>query len=245
MKTYAISDLHGCFDIYEQVSAFLGPNDKVFCLGDCTDRGPEPWRTLRAVIKDKRFEYLLGNHEDMLLQALTDTFSDYTDDTYGQLYKNGGKQTHDECLTDPEVVGIFRYMQHFPTKHLYKNANGVDVYLSHSGLYSPLCENPNAHDLMWSRGHFANEMPEGKYVVVHGHTPIQYMSQMFLKKSPYAPVGVVPPNFFEKISAETDMPALIYANGHKINIDLGTYKSGRSVLLDLDTFEQFIFTCKV
>ncbi len=39
MKHYAISDLHGCYNIYEQVCAILEPDDIVYFLGDACDRG--------------------------------------------------------------------------------------------------------------------------------------------------------------------------------------------------------------
>ena len=40
MATYAISDLHGRMDLFRQVKEFLQPEDVVYVLGDCGDRGP-------------------------------------------------------------------------------------------------------------------------------------------------------------------------------------------------------------
>ena len=66
MARYAVSDLHGHLEIYKQIKAMLKPGDIVYCLGDCGDRGPRPWETIKAVYEDPQFIYLKGNHEDML-----------------------------------------------------------------------------------------------------------------------------------------------------------------------------------
>lgn len=39
MSIYAVSDLHGCLDIYYKIKKLLKSEDKVYCLGDCGDRG--------------------------------------------------------------------------------------------------------------------------------------------------------------------------------------------------------------
>lgn len=35
MSIYAVSDLHGMYELYQKISDFLKPEDKVYCLGDC------------------------------------------------------------------------------------------------------------------------------------------------------------------------------------------------------------------
>lgn len=65
VSVYAISDLHGMLCLYQEVKKFLKPEDKVYCLGDCGDRGPDPWETIKAVAADPQFIYIKGNHEDM------------------------------------------------------------------------------------------------------------------------------------------------------------------------------------
>lgn len=35
MSMYVCSDLHGMYDIYEQILDYIKPEDKVICLGDC------------------------------------------------------------------------------------------------------------------------------------------------------------------------------------------------------------------
>ena len=69
MSTYAISDVHGCFDQLRQLLDVVSPtsDDEVWMLGDLLDRGPQSaealvWATTEA---PGNFHFLLGNHEDM------------------------------------------------------------------------------------------------------------------------------------------------------------------------------------
>ena len=57
MSVYAVSDLHGYLDNYYKIKKMLKPEDKVFCLGDCGDRGPDSWATIKAVYQDPQFIY--------------------------------------------------------------------------------------------------------------------------------------------------------------------------------------------
>ena len=44
MATFALSDIHGHYEIYEKVKAMLKPEDIVYFLGDAGDRGPDSWK---------------------------------------------------------------------------------------------------------------------------------------------------------------------------------------------------------
>ena len=65
------------------------------------------------------------------------------------------------------------------------------------------------------------------YIIIHGHTPVFYHRGHDSMKEI---LNHVYPEF--------------YANGHKINIDMGTHYTKTCALLDLDTFEYHIFTTK-
>lgn len=69
MNRYAVSDLHGQLDLYKQIKEYINNDDVLYVLGDCNDRGPQPWSTLKAVIDDPQCILLMGNHEHMLWQA--------------------------------------------------------------------------------------------------------------------------------------------------------------------------------
>lgn len=70
---YVMSDVHGCEaryrDILRQIR--LTAEDRLYILGDVIDRHPGGLHILRHTMKDPRITLLLGNHERMMLEALT------------------------------------------------------------------------------------------------------------------------------------------------------------------------------
>ena len=50
MARYACSDLHGRYDLAEQVIAHLNPSDTLYFLGDAIDRGPSSWDALMLLL---------------------------------------------------------------------------------------------------------------------------------------------------------------------------------------------------
>lgn len=68
-----VGDIHGCFSLLEQLLAAIGfdaSHDRVFCVGDLIDRGPENERASSFLAADW-FVSVRGNHEQMCLAALT------------------------------------------------------------------------------------------------------------------------------------------------------------------------------
>lgn len=66
---YFVGDLHGCLSqFYDKLAKvdFNFDNDRVFCVGDLIDRGPDSEKCLRLIEKDWFFS-IKGNHEDMML----------------------------------------------------------------------------------------------------------------------------------------------------------------------------------
>ncbi|OWK40334.1 metallophosphoesterase family protein [Fimbriiglobus ruber] len=77
-RTIAIGDIHGC---HRALTALIGaidpgPEDTVVTLGDYIDRGPHSHLVLNQLIalaRRCRLVPLLGNHEELLLDALRDS----------------------------------------------------------------------------------------------------------------------------------------------------------------------------
>lgn len=72
-KDYVVGDLHGCFDLLEQLLAhvcFDTNTDRLFSVGDLIDRGPDSLRCLR-LLTEPWFYAVQGNHELMMLDFLT------------------------------------------------------------------------------------------------------------------------------------------------------------------------------
>lgn len=72
-STYVCSDLHGEFPAYKAIIKQLKKNDKLYILGDVIDRGPDGIKILQDIMKRKdkgQVEFLIGNHELMMIQSL-------------------------------------------------------------------------------------------------------------------------------------------------------------------------------
>ena len=228
MAVYACSDLHGRLDLVHKIQQFLKPDDIVYFLGDAGDRGPEPWKTIKAIAKDKRFIYLKGNHEDMLIKAMEDEIrEECRGRNYTLLVYNGGGDTFLQWQQEEQRVGWWHYLKYLPTYKKYINKSGVTIHLSHAGF------NPQEHDtipededLFWDREHFLTEHPifEDNEMCVHGHTPIPLLIQETTWRDESAPQWLG--------------NAYWYGDAHKIDLDCGSWYTGRTILLDLDTFEE-------
>lgn len=226
-NTYCCSDLHGMYDLYRQINEFILPEDKVICLGDCGDRGPRGWRIITEVINNPQWEYLKGNHEDMLAKAiLTYDFNDYGYSAeYELLMYNGGSPTYrswEQSTCWDKSWG--KRLKDLPYRKIYTNPEGKIIHLSHAG-YNPSPLKPLTEKLcLWDRNHINYSVPwrgkENEYVV-HGHTP-----QVLAHKGRTHP---------ELLTSER------YAEGHKINLDCASWYTGAAILFNLDTFEEHLF----
>lgn len=230
MATYACSDLHGRLDLLKQIQSFLKPEDKVYYLGDAGDRGPEPWKTIKEIAADNRFIYIKGNHEDMLVKAMEDYIKyEHIGQAFALLAQNGGEETFLQWNQEEQKTGWYSYLRKLPTYFIYTNPQGCKIYLSHAG-FNPMQDDaiPNDDDLLWDREHFLVREPKfnSNELVVHGHTPI--------------------PTLFARTHWDNEKfqwmgEAYWYANDHKVDLDCGSVVTGRTVLLDLDTFDEQIF----
>ena len=228
MSVYALGDLHGRLDILREVQKIIGEEDKVFFLGDAGDRGPNPWETIKAVIDDERFVYLMGNHEDMLIDAYNMSKKiGHTDHPEGlHLYKNGGELTLRQALDDPKGEAYINILCNLPYWDMYQNESGIACLLSHAGWTMSNYSSPSEFDLIWNRDHFWDPWDENNYphvISIHGHTPIPHMWVQFA-----TPQG------------EQETGAFWYCDNHKICIDSGAYATDIAILLNLDTFDEII-----
>jgi len=76
MRTLAIGDIHGCHVALETVlkHVCVRPTDTVVILGDVIDRGPGTRQVIETLIELSRacsFVFVMGNHEEMFLDSLT------------------------------------------------------------------------------------------------------------------------------------------------------------------------------
>lgn len=224
MSRYAISDLHGRYDLLEKIKAFLKPEDTVYVLGDCGDRGPDSWKVIEEVRYNPQFVYLKGNHEDMLVNAMRGDFL--------LSFMNGGKTTLDQwkiiTFSDPEWA---HYLDNLPVQIDFTNDNGQQIILTHAGFTPRDNSKLKEDDLLWDRYHFDEAWDEAynNTFIIHGHTPICYLN-----------------HYMWDAPDEEFRGAFWYCadeNGkyHKCDLDCGAVVTGCAVMLNLDTFEEHLF----
>ena len=224
-RVFACSDLHGMYQLYEQICNFLNPDDRVIFLGDAADRGVQGWKLIKAIKENPQWTSLMGNHEDMLLEAMDEEVNEYYGDAAYLLYSNGGYETLEGWRMEGCDRKWITYLARLPLMEQYTNKDGKSIFLTHAGFtpgvdgehFQPL----DSTRLYWDREHIYDKWVCGDAIIVHGHTPI--------------------PSLCRHIGADRKDGALWYCDGHKCCIDNGSFATGKACLLDLDTFEEFVF----
>lgn len=215
MGVFAISDLHGNWELWAQVRAFLKPEDTLYVLGDAADRGPDGWAIIKDILETPNVKYLLGNHDVMLLDTFVEDFDGFDSRTYWSY--NGGFPTYSDIQKDENADKYLEKLAGLPYYYCYKNTKGDIIHLSHAG-FDPDKEISGLEDLVWDRGHLVTTKWRGadNEYCVFGHTPV--------------------PNFKEDIVEIKNCTALL-CDGHKIDIDNGRFATNVLPLLNLDTLE--------
>ena len=192
---YVTSDLHGYpLDSFLRLleSAGFGDSDCLYVLGDVVDRnGDGGIAALRWIMSRPNVEFLLGNHEDMLL-ACVPFLDEIREESIRSLQleqmqhllrwlRNGANptilslQALKRDLPDT-FAQLVEYLRHAP---LYMNvsAGGRDFLLVHSGLGGFSSEKKlsdyERNDLLWYRP-AADEAFFPDVLTILGHTPNGY-----------------------------------------------------------------------
>lgn len=250
MSTYVFSDLHAQYNLWKQIKNFIKPEDIVFCLGDCVDRGPDNLNILYEVMNTPNITLLRGNHEDFISYIGSKLVAANDEDVYDLReyldlwYMNGAKNTVEafEKLSLSEKKDLIAKIKALPTHVEYTNKFGDVIYLCHAGrnpqtkeiedtrtefskLFSTSVPTDN---FIWDRSHIGELEWKGldNEYCVHGHTPVMYMKETIR---------------FMDFEPAVDDEICRYCGGHKINIDLGSFITHRACLLNLDTFEPIYF----
>lgn len=243
-NTYAWSDIHGNKKLFDKVMNYLKPDDKVYFLGDAVDRGEGGWSILCSLLRDKRFTYLKGNHEDMMFKAYKTLDKELNYRNSHELalwFYNGGAATYNKMIdtsTPEEVESIMKIVKDLPLEVTYINANKEIIHMTHSGA---MFEDESLYDnieeeILWNRDHFFSKwgFPENEYLI-HGHTPVIYLIDELIELYNFKDLPI------DKLNEiEADEP-LVYCDGHKIDIDCGAHFQNSTALINLDTFEIIIF----
>lgn len=185
LRVYAVGDIHGCSDkllrlhrrIADDAAARPAQQTRLVHLGDYVDRGPDTAGVLSRLIEAGPAiptVNLLGNHEQMMLDAVTGG----TPELFAQWLQNGGRAALKSWAIPPTVApGALRHLipsgplAFLRTLDLYHCA-GSYVFV-HAGLRpGRTLAQQTPEDLLWIREPFLSwEGALGPGVAVHGHTP--------------------------------------------------------------------------
>ena len=220
---YAIGDIHGRFDLLEQLikkieedTAFLTLKQKptLVFLGDYIDRGLQSRQIIDYFLSDRlaAFEtvYLMGNHEEALLNFLQDPNFGEKWAMYGgseTLFSYGLQppprsvgRTSNLAVRDAWVTLWNQFRVSLPEEHLsfyrgLKLSHTIGDYVFvHAGLRPGIpLDQQRSEDVLWIREEFLSASGDFEKLVVHGHTP-------------------------------TDA---VYRDNRRIGLDTGAYMTGR------------------
>ncbi len=200
MSFYAISDLHGYpLDKFKALLAEAGfcAEDTLYIIGDVIDRnGDGGVELLRYITEQPNFEFILGNHEDMLL-ACEFVFEEITDDSIETLtpentraleryLRNGGGVTLESLgrlkREEPQAFSeLMLFLKEAPLIGAV-TAAGRDFLLVHGGFNgfekSKKLSDYSAYDLLWARPTLETRYFEDIMTVI-GHTPTFYLGEQY------------------------------------------------------------------
>jgi predicted phosphodiesterase len=248
--TYAASDWHGCAGSALKLLEYLKPDDKLYYLGDATDRGPDGAMLLQKLLEDKRVVYIKGNHDffiEICGQYMFMADPDYEfirdyDRALADWFQNGGEGTYKAfCKMDPSEfkTQIWEKVIRMPVSAEYISPLSHKVILEHAG-YTPGVTH-GIHDPLWDREHFHDKWQKEypNTYLVHGHTPVQYLKYEYGYEGqpPKTKEDILLRNTWYKEDTNFIPEVIRYADGHKFCVDLCTIVSDRVALLDLDTFD--------
>ncbi len=213
---YIMGDIHGRLDRFQEVmrQINLRKEDHLYVLGDVIDRYPDGLRILRNLLKRSNVTVLLGNHEHMMLEALT---KDHPNNKYiERWYNNGGAVTHRawKHCTKAYREEMMEAIKNLPLQ-CEVQVNGKTYLLVHGapkGCFHKY--NDEVMDSVWGRIEPYRAMPKGK-TVIFGHTPTCKYQHV--------------------------MPMSIWYGDDKIGVDCGCAYGlgGRLACLRLDDMEEY------
>lgn len=193
MAIYAVSDIHGYYNLFKKGLDLIGFSDTdfLYVLGDAIDRGPDGIKLLRYIQNHKNMDLLIGNHELMMLYSVKPNGAPICDgfETNIWLDFNGGEITFKNYIELSEssrkrLLGWLRNRYVIKTVEV----NGKTFCLSHSYFDERILNKryrfayPRfVYDVVWnsiyredSRAYGLDPYSKHDYTFLTGHVPIQY-----------------------------------------------------------------------
>jgi len=154
-RLYVVGDVHGHLATFRALlhRLNLGPEDRVVCLGDMIDRGPDSAGLVDLLRSHPQVICLKGNHEQMAVQSVQ---MDGTFEAWQPWMKRGGKSTYASYIVQAEgdlwqakqtMVDDFIWLDNLPTQIVLDH-----IRLVHAG-YDPRMplDMQGEKELLWIR----------------------------------------------------------------------------------------------
>ncbi len=220
LRVYAIGDIHGRLDLFEQLLALIEEDDgaraplpsRLILLGDLMDRGPQSAAVIERVMAlargSQNVHLIKGNHEEVFIGAARGSaqFAAYCRRIGGiaTLESYGLRPGIGAAMTDGDMASWM--LRHVPREHVdfldaFEDSLVIGDYLFvHAGIRPGVqLEEQEAADLRWIRAEFLHDRQAHPYMIVHGHS----------------------------ITAEVDEQA------NRVGIDTGAWSSGKLTAIGL------------
>lgn len=176
---WIIGDIHGCHAELVKLLERIPSGDPLIFLGDYIDRGPDSYRVVERLLREKdRSVYLMGNHEYMMFCYFQDPHS--SEGLAWTYWANGGQSTLKSYGQEPDkpaerIPPLHR--EFFNSLKLFHEED--DFIAVHAGVRingSTSMEDQEQQDLLWIRGDWLNQehLWDGKKIY-YGHTPSRYI----------------------------------------------------------------------
>lgn len=197
MTIYAIGDIHGQLDALRRALDLIfddgGPEAEIVFLGDLVDRGPDSRGVIEHLMQGqaagRRWHVLKGNH-DRLFSGFVRTGFQYDPrikSGLGWLHpRMGGVATlasygldgRRDPGTDADIQAAQKvvpsahldFLEELPLWHRHE-----ELLFVHAGVLPGVAlEDQTEDDLVWIREPFLNHTDPHPWLVVHGHTSLDY-----------------------------------------------------------------------
>jgi serine/threonine protein phosphatase 1 len=180
-KDYCVGDIHGCFSKLQEQLYVIGFNEKIdrlFCVGDLVDRGPES-QEFWDWVRKHWFHSVRGNHEQMVIDSVEGGNESNACGNHainGGMWLYGLPEVEQQCYalemkelplaieveTDQGLVGIIHAECPLGDWNLFKS-----MYESNKDRFDAVA--------MWARTKITNEDSSevvGLHKLYVGHTPM-------------------------------------------------------------------------
>lgn len=190
LTDFFITDIHGRYDLMSKLLSFLlrhsamrGTEPRFTFMGDIVDRGPDSKECVETAIQfARRFpgsEILLGNHEDMMLDAIETGGKSEKSGTWAL---NGGMETVRSYAGNANIRGFLAgfsdggpFEEHFKVLRAAPlSVEREGLFVVHAGVsFDKPFDRQTPNDMLWIREPFLDAVTDGSAPpVVHGHTVV-------------------------------------------------------------------------